>query len=230
MGEPLPPFFPRLLLTAAGALIFIASWIFLPAPHAQIEDVRAALAWIRAHAAEYQADVSRMALLGRSAGAQLAMVAAYEPSAPPISAVVSLYGPVDLVEGYRHPPVPDPLDVRSIERAFLGGTHEETPDRYRTASPVSYVSRRLPPTLLIYGARDHVVLPRFGSELAGRLRADGGAAVFLEIPWAEHGFDAVPHGLSGQVSLYYTERFLSWAFGRPEPPETTEGMGAPVRH
>ena len=48
---------------------------------AQIEDVRAALGWIREHGSEWDADVSRLALLGRSAGAQLAMVAAYDRSA-----------------------------------------------------------------------------------------------------------------------------------------------------
>jgi hypothetical protein len=35
--------------------------------------------------------------------------------------------------------------------------------------------------------------------------------VFLEIPWAEHAFDLVPNGPSGQLSLYYTEQFLGWA-------------------
>ena len=216
-GEPGDNSTAARFLAAHGFVVFAIDYRHAPAARwpAQIEDVRTALAWIRVHAAEYDADPIRMALLGRSAGAQLALVAAYEPSAPPISAVVSLYGPVDLVDGYRQPPLPDPLDVRSIERAFLGGTPDEAPERYRTASPLSYVSRRLPPSLLIYGARDHVVLPRFGAVLAGRLRAAGGTAVFLEIPWAEHAFDSVSNGLSGQLSLYYAERFLSWAFAHP---------------
>jgi acetyl esterase/lipase len=216
-GEPGDNSTAATFLAAHGFVVFAIDYRHAPAARwpAQIEDVRTALAWIRVHAAEYDADPARLALLGRSAGAQLALVAAYEPSAPPIAAVVSLFGPVDLVDGYRHPPVPDPLDVRSIERAFLGGTPDEAAERYRSASPLSYVSRRLPPSLLIYGARDHVVLPRFGAALAERLHATGGTAVFLEIPWAEHAFDAVPNGLSGQLSLHYTERFLSWAFGRP---------------
>lgn len=216
-GEPGDNATAATVLAAHGFVVFAIDYRHAPRwpwP-AQIEDVRVALAWIRAHGAAYDADVSRLALLGRSAGAQLAMVAAYEPSAPPVAAVVSLYGPVNLVDGYRHPPVPDPLDVRSIERAFLGGTPDEAPDRYRSASPISYVSRPLPPSLLIYGARDNIVLPRFGAELARRLRAAGGTAVYLEMPWAGHGFDAVPNGLSGQLALYYTERFLSWAFARP---------------
>jgi hypothetical protein len=33
----------------------------------------------------------------------------------------------------------------------------------------------------------------------------------LEIPWAEHAFDAVFNGPSNQLALYYTERFLAQA-------------------
>jgi hypothetical protein len=39
-------------------------------------------------------------------------------------------------------------------------------------------------------------------------RRDVGPA---EIPWAEHAFDALPNGLSGQIALYYTDRFFAWA-------------------
>jgi acetyl esterase/lipase len=54
---------------------------------------------------------------------------------------------------------------------------------------------------------------RFGRDLHERLRAAGATSVLLEIPWAEHAFDAVPHGLSGQLALYYTERFLARTLG-----------------
>ena len=134
--------------------------------------------------------------------------------APAISAVVSYYGPVDLTDGYRNPPRPDPLDVRSIETALLGGTPDQMPDRYRDASPIAYAARRAPPSLLIYGGRDHIVLPRFGAMLDAHLRAVDATSVFLEIPWAEHAFDALPNGPSGQLALYYTERFLAWALTR----------------
>jgi acetyl esterase/lipase len=200
-------------LAAHGSVVFAIDYRHAPEfpwP-AQIEDVRAALAWIRGHAGDYDADASRLALLGRSAGAHLAMIAAYEAAAAPVRAVVSYYGPVDLNDGYRNPPSPDPLDVRAIEEALLGGTPDQMPDRYREASPISYVTRRLPPSLLIYGGRDHVVLPMFGARLDERLRAQGATSVYLEIPWAEHAFDAVPNGPSGQLSLYYTEQFLAWA-------------------
>jgi len=178
---------------------------------AQIQDVRTALGWVLAHSSEYEADRSRIALIGRSAGAQLALVAAYEAGMPLVRGVVSYYGPTDLSEGWRQPPRPDPLDVRSILETYLRGTPDTAAARYTEASPITYATARVPPSLLVYGARDHIVAPRFGRELDARLREAGARSVLLEIPWAEHAFDVVPNGVSGQIALYYTERFLGWA-------------------
>ncbi|WP_445637524.1 Esterase [Nostoc sp. DSM 114161] len=177
----------------------------------QLDDVRTALNFIRKHAAEYEADPERIVLLGRSAGAHLAMLAAYQPDAPPIRAVVSYYGPVNLTEGYKTPPNPDPINSRAVLRAFLGGSLEELPNQYQIASPINYLTHPLPPTLLIYGSRDHLVQARFGRQMYERLHDSGNTAVFLEIPWAEHAFDAVFNGVSNQLALYHTERFLAWA-------------------
>jgi acetyl esterase/lipase len=178
---------------------------------AQIQDVRAALGWVIAHSTEYEGDRNRIGMIGRSAGAQLALVAAFQAGSPLVRAVASYYGPVDLAEGWRTPPWPDPLDIRTILNTYLGGTPDSVPEQYRGASPITYVGRNAPPTLLIYGGRDNVVQARFGLELYDRLQNVGATAVLLDLPWAEHAFDALPNGLSGQISLYYTERFLAWA-------------------
>jgi acetyl esterase/lipase len=203
-------------MAGQGFVVFAIDYRHAPAFRfpTQVEDVRHALAWIGANAGTLHADTSRMVLIGRSAGAHLAMMAAYAVDAPHVRAVVNFYGPVDLTEGYRQPPRPDPLSVREIEEAFIGGTPSELPDVYRRASPISLVTRQLPPTLLIYGGRDHIVEPRFGDLLAGRLRAEGTTVVHVEIPWAEHAFDAIPNGPSGQLSRYVTERFIAWAVTR----------------
>jgi acetyl esterase/lipase len=182
---------------------------------AQIEDVDSALVWVRDHAAEYDGDTSRVVLLGRSAGAQLAMLAAYR-AVPPvhIRGVVSYYGPTDLPDAYRHPPHPDPIHTRSVEEVFLGGTPATVQQKYVDASPVTYATRVLPPTLLIYGQRDHIVEPRYGAELAHALAAHGTPVAYLEIPWADHAYDAVFNGPSSQLALFYTERFIRWATTR----------------
>lgn len=180
----------------------------------QIDDVDSSLVWIRNHAAAYDGDTSRVVLIGRSAGAQLAMVAAYRPEPLRIAGVVSYYGPAFLADAYRHPPHPDPLHIRSVEDAFLGGPPAIMPQRYADASPPSYVNHPLPPTLLIYGARDHIVEPKYGARMRDTLAAHGDAVAYLEIPWAEHAFDVVFNGPSSQLALYYTERFIAWAVGR----------------
>ena len=178
---------------------------------AQLEDINTAFAFVLDHVDDYNIDRDRIAVMGRSSGAHLAMLAAFQSDAPPIKAVVDYYGPVELTLGYRNPPNPDPIDSRATLKAFLGGTPDELPDLYRQASPYQYVTRPLPPTLLIYGGRDHIVQAKFGEALFDRLQSVGSRAVFLEIPWADHAFDAVFNGVSNQLALYYTERFLEWA-------------------
>ena len=174
----------------------------------QLEDVLDALRWVTDHGAEYGTDPTRMAVLGRSAGAQLAMRASQDSAAPALRAVVSIYGPVDLADGYRSPPTPDPIDIRFVLRQFLDGTPDERPDAYADASPITRASRPHPPVLVITGSRDHIVEPRFGPMLHRRL-VESGTSVFLNMPWADHAFDSVSFGPSSQISLYYTQRFLA---------------------
>ncbi|MEG4485625.1 alpha/beta hydrolase [Microcoleus sp. D2_18a_B4] len=184
---------------------------------AQLEDVQAALSYIKTHAADWEIDLDRIALMGRSAGAHLAMLTAYDSSVLPVRAVVNYYGPNDLIRGYNDPPFPDAINVRAVLRAFLGGTPDELNELYRRASPINYIKPNLPPSLLVYAGRDHIVQPKFGRSLYQRLRATGDSlrdsfasrAILLEIPWAEHAFDAVFNGPSNQLALYYTERFLA---------------------
>jgi acetyl esterase/lipase len=176
---------------------------------AQIEDVRAAIAFVQAHAAQYQIDPDRLILCGRSAGGQLALMAAYEPGTVPIRAVIAFYPPTDLVGGYSDVPSPDPIDVREVLTTFLGGSPAQAAEAYRAASPITYARPGLPPTLLIQGARDHIVKPRFPRELQSKLAASGNRAVLLEIPWAEHAFDAVFPGIGNHLALHYIDQFLA---------------------
>lgn len=199
-------------LAAAGFAVFAIDYRHAPEWKwpAQLDDVFAALQWVSEHGAEYGADTARMALLGRSAGAQLAMRASQDPRAPAVRAVVTIYGPVDLTEGYRSPPTPDPLDVRMIESQFLGGTPDERPEAYRDASPITRAAQPHPPVLIITGGRDHIVEPRFGRMLHAEL-VKSGRSMLVHMPWADHGFDFVPFGPSNQFALYYTQRFLAEA-------------------
>lgn len=200
-------------MAARGYTVFAIDYRHAPRYRypAQLEDVLASLNFIRENATKYEADAERVVLLGRSSGAHLAMLAAYNSNVLPVRGVINYYGPVNLTEGYNNPPLPDPINTRMVLEDFLGGSPQQLPKQYEIASPISYVKNKVAPTLLIYGSQDHVVEAKYGREIYQGLRKQGNTAVLLEIPWAEHGFDAVFNGVSNQLALYYTERFLAWA-------------------
>jgi acetyl esterase/lipase len=175
----------------------------------QLADVQSALEFVQQHASEYETDIQRIALMGRSAGAQLASLLAYQPGNLPIRAMVNYYGPVDLTAGYRNVPFPDPIESRSTLRKFFGGTPDDLPDRYIQASPINAVGPDRPDSLLIYGGKDHIIKAEYGQALTTALRANHNQVALITIPWADHAFDAVFSGLSNQLALYYTERFLA---------------------
>lgn len=190
---------------------------------AALEDVECALGWVQQHAADDGVDAERVAVIGRSAGAQLALLAGYRAARDPVPAgctrpasvraVVSLYGPTDLRRGYLDPLQPDLIDSRGVLRDFLGGSPDEVGDRYADASPASWLDSSIPATLLIHGGADQLVRPDDSRDLAARIRASGHRAGLLELPWSGHGFDAVFQGLGGQLSLYAIERFLGTELG-----------------
>ena len=113
----------------------------------------------------------------------------------------------------RYPPTPDPLDVQEVLVALLDGTPEERPDAYAAASPITYVNSAkpasLPPVLLLYGGRDHIVEAKYGEALYNQLSESGQTAVWVKIPWAEHAFDKIFTGVSNQLALHFVEHFLA---------------------
>ena len=175
----------------------------------QLEDVKTALQYIRDRAVDLEIDLNKMAIMGRSAGGHLASLAAYQDVIS-WQAVISYYGPTNLTEGYYDLPSPDPIDIQDVLENFLGGTPEELPELYQQASPINYIKPNLPPSLLVYPGRDRLVQAKFGRELYDKLITNDNTAILLEIPWAEHAFDAVFFGVSNQLILYYTERFLAF--------------------
>ena len=207
-------------LATQGYVVFSLSYRLAPQYRypAQLDDVQLALDWIRAHAGAYDADATRIALLGRSAGAQLALVAAYRPQAHPVQAVVAFYTPVDLVDGYVSPPQPDPLKTVGLIRDYIGGTPDALMATYRAASPIDCVHGRLPPTLLLHGWRDHAIQYHSAWSLQQALLHNHSQSAFIVLPWSDHAFDIALRGLGGQVSLYYLERFLAWSLAAPPAP------------
>jgi acetyl esterase/lipase len=196
----------------AGRGYLVAAIDYRHAPEftypAQLDDVRQSLTMIRDSAASWNGDPSRIALLGRSAGGHLAELAAFMPGAPPVRAVIALYAPWNLADGYRDVPRPDPIGVRTVIGDFMGGAPDALPARYEEASPSSYVRPGMPPTLLLYGARDHLVKPEFNRDATSALWASNEHSVAIELPWSEHGFDLVPGGLGARIAHATIVRFL----------------------
>ena len=83
------------------------------------DDVLDAIAYLKVYGAEFGLDSSRIALLGRSAGGQLALLAAYTAGDPAIRGVISIYGPTDFEFGYEHPAPSGLFDTRAALTTYL---------------------------------------------------------------------------------------------------------------
>ncbi len=178
---------------------------------AALEDVFQAIAFLKANATTLHLDATRIVLIGRSAGGQLALLAAYSGREPAIRGVVAFYAPSDLVLGYEHPSRRLILDSRKVLEEYLGGSPAQKPKIYAAASPINYVQASTPPTLLVHGRLDPMVWPEQSERLAARLRGAGRPYFYLYLPWGTHGCDANLSGPSGQLSLYAVDRFLAYA-------------------
>lgn len=200
----------------AGRGYFVASIDYGLAPRTRfpgpVENVRDALAHLKRRSKELGLDMSRVAVLGRSAGAQIALAAAHDPEPMPgLKGAVVFYGPNDMHLAWRVPGPKRVIDTRTLLRQYLGGSPAEFPDVYDAASPLLRVGKRSPPTLMIHGGRDELVWPLHEYRLSAKLKAAGVPHYFLNMPWATHGCDYNFSGPCGQLSTYAVERFLAFA-------------------
>jgi acetyl esterase/lipase len=156
---------------------------------AQLDDVQRAVRWVRAHAADYGIDPMRVGAYGWSAGGQLASLlgtrdtrdaAAPLASYPSrVACVVDLAGDVDLATYTQPPALPEVI-------ALLGGTLQEVPERYRDASPLSWIDGRTAPFLVVHGDQDDVVPIEQSRRLVAALRAAGVDVQHVELAGASH--------------------------------------------
>ncbi len=177
-----------------------------PAP---VEDIQNTIAYLRQHSAELRIDTTRFVLLGRSAGAQIALLAAYTLHEPALKGVIDFYGPADMVWGYSIPSNPLIMDSRKVMRQYIGGTYSQVPQKYFNCSPVEFVTKNSVPTLMIHGMNDVLVSPEHDRKLIKKLKANGVKYYWLQLPWATHGFDYNLNGPGGQLSTYAVETFLN---------------------
>jgi acetyl esterase/lipase len=212
------PFFRHLV--AQGHTVMDVAYRLTPEVniYGMIGDVKHAIAWMKDNAPSYGVNSEKIVLGGGSAGAHLALLAAYTPGHPAITpaelkgfdlsvrGVVSYYGPTDLLAVYQHAnlqqmeslsPVPigtkvDPKKAFNYAARFdilLGGWPQDAPDMYQLASPISHVQPDCPPTLLIQGNQDFFTPVDATRALFAKLVELGVPAINVVYPWTDHGFD-----------------------------------------
>jgi len=162
---------------------------------AQIEDVKCAIRWLRANAEQYYIDGDRVAVVGASAGGHLALLAGLmddqegvPPSAPhadqsnKAQAIVNYFGPADFTQ------VDWPPAVEQMLVTLMGGNRTVLAERYKAASPVTYIDADDPPVLTFHGANDALVPHNQATGLHAALDAANIENHLETLPGQGHGF------------------------------------------
>jgi acetyl esterase/lipase len=205
----------------AGRGYAVADVLYRLAPRAPFpaasDDVRAAIFFLRERALELHFDATRIVLLGRSAGGQIALHAAYASNEPSIRGIIAFYAPTDLFYGWDHPSNPRVIDTKQKLTDYLGGSPLDVAARYSAASPARQVTAASPPVLLFHGGRDELVGSYHSLVMAHRLNELGVRNLNVVLPWATHGFDYFLNGPGGQISRYAIDVFLDSVCDRNSP-------------
>ena len=185
----------------------VASLDFSPASAArfpgQVHEIKAAVRFLRAHAARYGYDASRIAIMGASSGAHLAALVGttngdkelegtlgeHDTESSAVQAIVSYFGASNLMTILTQS-TPFGLGVRkpALER-LLGALPEDNAALARLASPVFHVDATDPPLLLLHGDQDPQMPINQSHELQAAYERQGLDAGFIVVHGAVHGGD-----------------------------------------
>jgi len=184
---------------------------------AAIQDVKEALRWMRAHAAQYGIDPQRIAVGGGSAGGQIASLVGvtggierFDPGAVPgaassaAQAIVNIDGLSDFTSEAARKYEDDPAKQPSSAGAWFGGRYAEKTALWREASPTFYVNAGTPPILFIGSAQTRFAVGR--EEMIAKMDAAGVASRVLLLPETPHSFWLFDPWLAPTVEA--TVRFL----------------------
>jgi len=193
---------------------------------AQLEDCKAAIRWLRAHASEYGYDASRVGVWGSSAGGHLvallgttADVAKFDVGENPNQssrpqAVVDYYGPTDFLQAEAHD---NNEKVRRLHAApdsppsrLIGGDIHDPANAalVAAANPITYISDEDPPFLIVHGDIDPRV-PHHQSELLHAALAAAGVPTHLvTVRGGVHGSGGFPGPLLAPLIADFFDRYL----------------------
>ncbi|HOL38197.1 MAG TPA: alpha/beta hydrolase, partial [Rubrivivax sp.] len=185
-------------MAANGWLVVDADYRLSPAARMpdHIVDVKRAIAWTRAHAAEHGGDPRFIAITGGSAGGHLVALAglsANEASLQPgfeqadtsVQVVVPYYGKFDVLGEAR----PDPTMEEFMGRSIFPGPRAEHEALWRAMQPTTHLQRlgkdAAPPFFVLHGTNDVLIPLDEARWFAQRLRQDyAGESVYVELPHA----------------------------------------------
>lgn len=166
---------------------------------AQIEDCKAAVRWLRAHAGDYGIDPARIGVWGASAGGHLAAllgttakdrrfdVGENLDQSSAVLCVIDSFGPADFLH-WGDPPLPASYDTPYTAVArLLGGKVSEHEELARQASPINFVNKDSVPFLLMHGEKDPIVPVQQSILLDAALRKAGVASTLVVVPGGGHG-------------------------------------------
>lgn len=171
-----------------------------------ISDVQQAIRHLHSHSTEYNIDEHRIALLGESAGAQLAAIAALRggPEAD-VKAVVGFYMPSDLVSLLQT----SKFVPTHIRDSFLGvGSGSMLLAAVAQLSPIENVRRDMPHFLLIHGTADPLVPFEQSRDMWRRMLQAGAACELYPVEGGGHGmklWEASP-----QRAAKYKHKLVRW--------------------
>jgi acetyl esterase/lipase len=180
-------------------------------------DVKAALAWIRGHADEYDIDPDFVVVTGGSAGGHLAALmgltandARYQPgfehADTSVQAVVPFYGIYDFTNrnATTAPEFQRWLAEPLVIKAFL----DEEPERFADASPLDHIRPDAPPFLVIHGDKDTLAPVEDAREFVAELATvSSSPVVYVELHGAQHAFDVFGSPRTRRM-VRAVERFL----------------------
>lgn len=189
---------------------------------AQIEDCKAAIRWLRAHAKEYRLDPAHFGVWGSSAGGHLVAllgaaggmrefdVGANLEQSSRVQAVCDYYGPTDLLQMDAHAPAGARMkhdSATSPESRLVGGAIQENREKAARLSPLAYLTKEAPPYLIVHGDQDGTV-PHHQSELLFEALGKLGVPVrFITVEGGGHG-QGFPGGELNQVVSEFFDRHL----------------------
>ena len=166
---------------------------------AQIEDCKAAIRWLRAHAKEYSLDPQRFGVWGSSAGGHLVAligtsgdvkefdVGANLEQSSRVQAVCDYFGPTDFTVFVTTPGYESHAADASPEAKLIGGAVLQNKDKAERVNPITYVTKDDPPFLIIHGDKDPTVPINQSQLLFAALKQTEVSAHFHTIHGAGHG-------------------------------------------